>query len=204
MQQIKAAHIDVIYKIEEGQQQKIGSYTINGMHKIPLDVLRPSLNTEVGQPYSSLNVTGDRDLIQSYYLSHGYQNAQVNVVQQNDPKNPELVDVTINVDEGHQVFVNKVLVSGLHYTRPSVVTPRVTVRPGEPLDQSALLDSQRKLYNLALFNEVETAVQNPSADQPHKNVLLLTTEAKRWDVTYGFGFQAQTGTPYRIRRRRHT
>jgi outer membrane protein assembly factor BamA len=193
----KTANIDVIYKIEEGTQQKIGSYTINGMHKIPVEALRPSLNTEVGQPYSSLNVTGDRDLIQGYYLSHGYQNAQVSVVQQNDLKDPELVDVTVNVDEGHQVFVNKVLVSGLHYTRPTVVTPRVTIRPGEALDQSALLDSQRTLYNLALFNEVETAVQNPSADQARKNVLLLTTEARRWDVTYGFGFQAQTGTPYR-------
>ena len=52
-------------------------------------------------------------------------------------------------------------------------------------------NDQRKLYNLALFNEVDTAVQNPSAEQPRKNVLLLTTEAKRWDVTYGFGFQAQ-------------
>jgi outer membrane protein insertion porin family len=193
----KAAHIDVIYKIEEGEQQKIGSYTINGMHKIPVDAVRSSLNTEVGQPYSSLNVTGDRDLIQTYYLSHGYQNAQVNVVQQNDPKNPQLVDVTVNVEEGQQIFVNKVLVSGLHYTRPTVVTPRVTIRPGQPLDQSALLDSQRRLYNLALFNEVDTAVQNPGADLPHKNVLLLTTEAKRWDITYGFGFQAQTGTPYR-------
>ena len=192
-----SAHITVVYKIDEGQQQKIGSYVINGMKKISPDVLRPSLNTEVGQPYSSLNVTGDRDLIQSYYLSHGYQNAQVNVVQRDDAKDPQLVDVTVNVEEGQQVFVNKVLVSGLHYTRPAVVTPRVTVRPGAPLDQSALLDSQRKLYNLALFNEVDTAVQNPAADQPHKNVLLLTTEAKRWDITYGFGFQAQTGTPYR-------
>jgi outer membrane protein assembly factor BamA len=192
-----SAHIRVTYKIEEGQQQKIGSYTINGMKKISPEVVRPSLNTEVGQPYSSLNVTGDRDLIQGYYLSHGYQSAQVSVLQKNDPKNPDLVDITMNVDEGQQVFVNKVLVSGLHYTRPAVVTPRVTIRPGQPLDQSALLDSQRKLYNLALFNEVDTAVQNPSAEQPHKNVLLLTTEAKRWDVTYGFGFQAQTGTPYR-------
>lgn len=192
-----SAHIRVVYKIEEGQQQKIGSYTINGMKKISPDAVRPSLNTEVGQPYSSLNVTGDRDLIQTYYLSHGYPNAQVLLVQHNDAKNPELVDVTMNVEEGQQVFVNKVLVSGLHFTRPSVVTPRVTVRPGEPLDQSALLDSQRRLYNLALFNEVDTAVQNPSADQPRKDLLLLTTEAKRWDVTYGFGFQAQTGTPYR-------
>jgi outer membrane protein insertion porin family len=28
-----------------------------------------------------------------------------------------------------------------------------------------------------------------------KNVLVQLTEAKRWDVTYGFGFEAQTGTP---------
>ncbi len=193
----KSAQIDVVYRIQEGAQQKIGSYQINGMQEVSVDVVRSSLNTVVGQPYSSLNVTGDRDLIQSYYVSHGYGNAQVTVVQKNDPANPSLVDVTINVVEGSQIFVNKVLISGLHYTRPTTVAPRVTIRPGQPLDQTALLDSQRKLYNLALFNEVDTAVQNPAGDQLHKNVLLLTTEAKRWDVTYGFGFQAQTGTPYR-------
>jgi outer membrane protein insertion porin family len=192
----KGRQITVVYKIDEGTQQRIGSYIIQGMRQIPEETLRPSLNTEVGQPYSSLNIAGDRDLIQTYYLSHGYQNAQVTVEQKDDPKNPELVDVTMIVDEGHQVFVNKVLVSGLHNTRPAVVTPRVTIRPEQPLDQSALLDTQRRLYNLALFNEVDTAVQNPNGDQPRKNVLLLTTEAKRWDVTYGFGFQAQTGTPY--------
>ena len=69
------------------------------------------------------------------------------------------------------------------------------VHAGDPLDQTALLDTQRNLYNLALFNEVVAAVQNPQGDAPRKNVLLQLTEAKRWDVTYGFGFEAQTGTP---------
>jgi outer membrane protein assembly factor BamA len=119
------------------------------------------------------------------------------VVQHTDPQNPALVDVAMNVSEGSQVFVSKVLVSGLHFTKPRVVAPRVTVRPQQPLDQSALLESQRGLYNLALFNEVDTAVQNPNGQQPQKSVLLEASEAKRWDITYGFGFQAQTGTPYR-------
>ena len=66
---------------------------------------------------------------------------------------------------------------------------------GDPLDQSALLETQRNLYSLALFNEVNAAVQNPTGDAPEKNVLLQVTEARRWDVTYGFGFEAQTGTP---------
>jgi outer membrane protein assembly factor BamA len=42
---------------------------------------------------------------------------------------------------------------------------------------------------------VITAVQNPSGDAPRKNALIQVTEAKRWNVTYGFGFEAQTGNP---------
>ena len=59
----------------------------------------------------------------------------------------------------------------------------------------ALLQTQRNLYNIALFNEVVAAVQNPAGRRAEKNVLLQLTEAKRWNVTYGFGFEAQTGTP---------
>ncbi len=192
----KIAHLTITYVIDEGQQQKIGKYEIVGASKISIDELRPLLNTQVGQPYSSLNVGGDRDTVLSYYLSRGYESAQVNIFQETDPKDPALVNVRMSITEGDQVFVNKVLVSGLHYTRPEVVARRVSIKPGEPLDQSALLDTQRSLYNLALFNEVNTAVQNPNGDQPRKNVLVQIAEAKRWDVTYGFGFQAQTGTPY--------
>ena len=65
----------------------------------------------------------------------------------------------------------------------------------DPLDQSALLDTQRSLYNLALFNEVNTAIQNPNGDESYKNILLNITEAKRWDISYGFGFEVQTGAP---------
>jgi len=76
-----------------------------------------------------------------------------------------------------------------------VVARQVKVHAGDPLDESALLDTQRRLYDLALFNEVVSTVQNPDGDDPRKNVLLQLTEAKRWDVTYGFGFEAETGTP---------
>jgi len=97
--------------------------------------------------------------------------------------------------EGPQVFVDRILLSGVHYTKPRIVEREFRLHPGDPLDQSALLDTQRNLYNLALFNEVNTAVQNPTGDAMRKNVLVQLTEAKRWDLTYGFGFEAQTGTP---------
>ncbi|MBW4027211.1 MAG: BamA/TamA family outer membrane protein [Acidobacteria bacterium] len=191
----KLARLRVKYQIDEGVQQRIGKYTIVGAQKIPLASLTPLLNTQSGQPYSSLNITGDRDAVLTYYLSKGFSQAQVNVAQKPEAHNPNLIDVTMRVTEGDQIFISKVLTSGLHYTKPRTVDERILIHPGEPLNQSALLETQRKLYDLTLFNEVNAAVQNPAGDELRKNVLLQFTEARRWDIEYGAGFQAQTGNP---------
>jgi len=117
------------------------------------------------------------------------------VKQQPEAGDSTKTDVTLEVTEGRQVFVDRVLLSGVAHTRPNVVGKQVKVHAGDPLDRSALLDTQRRLYGLAVFNEVNAAVQNPDGDDALKNVLLQVTEARRWDVTYGFGFEAETGRP---------
>jgi outer membrane protein insertion porin family len=88
-----------------------------------------------------------------------------------------------------------VIVSGVERTKPAIVQQRITLHPDDPLNQTALLQMQRRLYDLALFNEVNTAIQNPNGDESYKNILLNLTEAKRWDISYGFGFEVQTGAP---------
>jgi outer membrane protein assembly factor BamA len=191
----KPEGLAVTYVIDEGTQQKIGKYVITGNKEISRETLDSVINVLSGQPYSAVGISGDRDSILTYYFSHGFDHAQLNVKQQPEQGHPELIDVTMNIDEGERIFVNRVLISGLSYTRSATIEPHVLVRPGDPLDQSALLETQRQLYDLTLFNEVNTAVQNPAGDELRKNVLLQFTEARRWDLSYGFGFQAQTGNP---------
>jgi outer membrane protein insertion porin family len=185
----------VTYRIEEGTQQKVGVYHINGVSPAQLADLQPKLSLESGQPYSPTNLAADRDEILSYFLDRGYDHARVTVQQNPAPQDPNLVDVALNVSAGDQIFVRNVIVAGLHYTRPSVVNRQILVKAGQPLDQSKLLDSQRRLYNLTLFNQVTTAVQNPEGDELRKSVLVQFDEARRWNVVYGAGLQAQTGTP---------
>jgi outer membrane protein assembly factor BamA len=191
----KVEELAVTYQIDEGKQDLIGEYEITGNKKVALITLEPLLTTEAGQPYSSTTIMGDRDSILTYYYSHGFDHATVKLAQKPESGKPNRIDVTLQVTEGDQIFVDRVLVSGLHYTRPSTVAPHILMKPGEPLNQSALLETQRQLYDLTLFNEVNTAVENPRGDELHKNVLVQFTEAKRWDLSYGVGFQAQTGNP---------
>jgi len=194
---LKLAVIHVTYTIDEGPQQTFGAVTLAGVDATRQADVQKLLNTQSGQPFSLITVSGDRDAVLGYFVSRGFDQARVEIKQQVEPTDATKTDVTLNVVEGQQVFINKVLLSGVNHTREKVVEGQILVHPGDPLDQSALLETQRNLYNLALFNEVVAAVQNPTGEAPEKNVLVQLTEARRWDVTYGFGFEAQTGTPTR-------
>jgi outer membrane protein assembly complex protein YaeT len=193
--QLKEAQLTVAFVIAEGAQQKFGSVDITGVDPSRQKAVRDIATAQTGQPFSFFTLSGDRDAILSFYLSQGFEHAKVDIAQQIDPQDKSRTDVTLRVTEGQQVFIDKVLLTGIAHTRPSVIKSQLLVKAGSPLDEGALLQTQRNLYNLALFNEVNTAVQNPDGDSPSKNVLTQLTEAKRWDVTYGFGFEAQTGTP---------
>jgi outer membrane protein insertion porin family len=195
--ELKIAEIAVTFTIDQGKQQEFGPVGFTGVDPGRRQALLGLTNARAGQPFSLITLSGDRDEILSYYLSNGFDQAKVEVKQTVAPADKSKTDISFNVTEGKQVFIGKVLESGIHFTRPITVNQQVTVHAGEPLDQSALLETQRNLYNLALFNEVVAAVQNPAGDAQQKNVLVQITEAKRWDVTYGFGFEAQTGIPSR-------
>jgi outer membrane protein assembly factor BamA len=192
---LKVGEIAVTYTIVEGLQQKFGKVALNGVDASRMEAVRGLINAQPGQPFSLVTVSGDRETVLQYYLSNGFDQVRVEIRQNKESKDADKTDVALNVTEGQQVFVNRVLLSGVEHAKPKVVQQQILVHSGDPLDQTALLQTQRNLYNIALFNEVVAAVQNPDGDAPEKNVLLQLTEAKRWNVTYGFGLEAQTGTP---------
>ena len=191
----KTAPLSVIYHIEEGKQVRVGSVQLEGTEHTEPARLTPLLNTAPGQLFSPQNLAGDRDALLTDYLSRGFDQVAVDVSQQVEGSDPGKVDVVFHITEGQQIFVRKVLITGLHYTRPETIAKAITIRPGDPLNPAVLAETQRNLYEFALFNEIDTAVQNPAGGETYKTVLLQAVEARRWVLTYGFGFEAQTGTP---------
>jgi outer membrane protein assembly factor BamA len=186
----------VVYRIEEGEQQRVGTVRLEGAENMDVKKLTSLLNTAAGQLLSPQNLAGDRDALLTEYLSRGFDQVRVEVAQQIDPAEANKVDVVFHITEGPQIFVREVLLTGLHYTRPDTVARAITLHPGDPLSEAALTETQRNLYEFALFNEVDTAVENPTGGETYKTVLLQAVEARRWVLTYGGGFEAQTGTPH--------
>ncbi len=193
----KLAVVRVTYEIREGVQQKIGVVEIVGAKQLPEASLLAQMNTRPGEPYSLTTLAADRLQLFDYYYRHGFSQADLTFERHPSKDNANLIDIVVRIHEGNPFYVNQVLISGLHYTRPQVVDKLLEIHPGDPLNRNRISDTQRRLYNLALFNEVDTGIVNPRGTQPRKDVLLNLTEAHRWNYDYGFGFEVQTGTPQR-------
>ena len=194
-----ASQLAIELNIKEGPQTRVGSVSVQGNLIIAGEQLMElaELSTSEGQGFDESSLADDRDRILGVYFKNGFTNATVDVsyTPVASPDEQPRVAVIFTVHEGEQFFVNQMFLSGVHYTRPGVARREFRMKAGEPLSQQDMLETQRHLYDLGLFNEVDTAIQNPDGTESRKNVLVAVREAKRYTFDYGVGFEFQTGQP---------
>lgn len=203
----KTGDLLVRFQVHEGQQARVASLTIEGNHAFSDEEIMGVVASTPGQPYSDFNVSTDRANILALYYNEGFPQAEVEATSENVPVTQTVnqssennapvggganaVQLVYHITEGPQTRVNRILVAGYKYTREGIIRRQVSVQPHEPLRASEVVDTQRRLYNLGIFNRVTVAPQNPNGSDSQKDVEVLVEEAKRYTLAYGGGFEVQ-------------
>ncbi len=189
----KPHHIAVIYRIHEGPQVLVGTLTIRGNHAFSTGIIRNLLTIAPGQPYSPVKTATDRDSILSLYYNAGYEQARMQV-RVHPARAADRMDVVYTITEGRPEYVHRVYIGGERFVRREVIASHLHLYPGQPVNQLAMINAQRRLYNLGLFTDVRLAPQNPAGVQRQKNILVNVHEARRWIFSEDLGLQVQSGT----------
>jgi outer membrane protein assembly factor BamA len=220
----KEGDVFVRFAIQEGEQTRVASLSIEGAHAFKEEELLGVIASAPGQPYSDFNVTIDRDNILAMYFNEGYPEATFTSTAErvaeetgkadktpNTPGNDKSqkkeeekerkakleaaqaapVRLVYRIAEGPQTRVRRILLSGYSRTRQGVIWREIRVKQGEPLREGDVVESQRRLYNLGIFNRVTIEPQNPDGSDPDKDIVVLVEEAKRYTMAYGGGFEVQ-------------
>ena len=186
----KTGDLFVRFHITEGAQTRVAALELEGNHALSNDELLAVAGSTPGQPYSEFDVTSDRDNMLALYYNEGFPDAQFES-QVSDAGVPNRVKLIYRITEGKQVEVERLLLSGYHYTRRDAIAREVQVKPGEPLREGDVVESQRRLYSLGIFNRVAIAPQNPEGTDPEKTVVVAVDEGRRYTIGYGGGFEVQ-------------
>ncbi|MCL5005554.1 MAG: outer membrane protein assembly factor BamA [Acidobacteria bacterium] len=183
-------HLFVTLDIQEGVQTLVGNLTLQGVTADRQKELLPHLANRPGHPYSPQNEQKDRNTILQYFANHGYTHAKVDT-SSSPSSTSHVVDVDYRVEPGREEYIQRIVLLGNTHTRDGVVQRELSFRPGEPANESNLLESQRRLYDLGLFNQVQIAPENPGTTETKKSILVNMEEARRWTLGYGGGLEVQ-------------
>ncbi len=113
-------------------------------------------------------------------------------------KQPAIVDITMNVKEGEQYFVNRITFVGNTTTLDSVVRREVRLLENGVFNTEALKFSIKKINQLGYFKEIEGGPDNPKVEkvpgQKNKvDVTLKVQEQNRNQLTFGAGVSQYEG-----------
>ena len=215
--QQKEGNLFIRFVINEGVQTRVAELSIRGNQAFGEGELTAVIASSPGQPYSEANVGSDRANILALYFNEGFpqatfestaepvtpaapENSAGTLVDKSSetraekkvaPPEQDSVRLIYTIHEGPQTHVRRVLLTGYDHTRPNVIQREVQVQPAEPLREGQVVDSQRRLYNLGVFNRVTITPQNPTGTDPDKDMVVLVEEAKRYTIAYGGGFEVQ-------------
>jgi outer membrane protein insertion porin family len=185
----------VRFQIAEGRQSLVAELQLEGNRALSDDALLGVIGSTAGQPFSDFNVTADRDNVLALYYDRGFPQARFTPNAQELPPGADggepRTRLTYHIEEGPPLRVASILLDGYEHTRPGVVGREVQLQPGQPLSEGAVVETQRRLYDLGIFSRVSIAPQNPGGSDPDKNVTVLVEEARRYTIGYGGGLEAQ-------------
>lgn len=103
---------EIWLRIVLSPRPRISKINYNGMKKSEIEELEPRLNMIVGNQITPNIIDRAEILIKKHYDGKGYKNADVNVLQRDDPESEDQVIIDINVDKQDKVKVNQLIIEG--------------------------------------------------------------------------------------------
>ena len=184
-------HLAVAFVAQAGPRAAVKALEVEGPPLPPSGDDRgpEELALRAGLPYRLSDVARSRDTLVSAWRRAGYLDARVRPeVALSDARDE--ARVTLVVEPGPRTIVEHVVLSGLGRTRATVVEREMVLRSGEPFSFERVLESQRRLSGLGIFERVSIAELDPERDR-RRDIVVSVQEAPRTTWSWGLGYSEQ-------------
>jgi outer membrane protein assembly factor BamA len=185
---------DVTVRLREGRRTTVEAIEFSGQQAIPLAELTRDAALSPGDPLVWEKVKATQVALLNRYRGRSYLYARVEVKQllDADPARAQ-ARLRFEIEEGPQVRIGRILVSGHLKTREAVIRGALAVREGALYDPGSLDRSQAALLRLGVFRSVGLRLQDPEVAEPVKDLLVEVSERPWQTVTAGVGFSLANG-----------
>jgi outer membrane protein insertion porin family len=198
----------------EGNRYRIGDFKFAGNKVVTSESLRPLFDLKSGDFYNQKEIRDGFQKARDAYGSRGYFEftgyPEFNYRDQANPDappepapaqgkasqgalgGPPIVDVTMQIQEGKQYFINRITFVGNTTTRDNVIRRELRLYENNVFDTEALKYSVRRINQLGYFKPLEGPPQDVFIDktqgrEDQVDLRFKLEEQNRNQVTFGAG-----------------
>jgi outer membrane protein insertion porin family len=186
-----ARKLRVTIRVEEGPQYRIGDLTIKGNRLFAEIEIRRIIRTQSGGIFSRETVQKDVVAITDRYAERGYLFADVAPITEIQ-RGGTIVNVSIEIVEGRQAFINRVEITGNARTRDKVIRREVLLVEGDVFNSAFLQASRRSLEATGFFEDVKLDTRRAAAED-RVDVVIDVKEKPTGAFSIGGGFSSVDG-----------
>jgi outer membrane protein insertion porin family len=208
----KTRWIELRIPVSEGSRYKVNSFDVAGNTVVKSEALKPLFKLKPGEYYSQKQVRKGFQKAQEIYGAGGYMeftgypdykfSDEPSAAEPQAPKalaaldtkqaGPPTVDVTLQIQEGKQYFVNRIIFSGNTTTRDNVIRREMRLYENNVFNTEALKYSIKRLNQLGYFKALEGPGKDVNVDKVPNvdnkvDVKMKLEEQNRNQLTFGAG-----------------
>lgn len=186
--------VDITLNIAEGQPLVAERIELDGFDVLPPRVrarLERTLAIKPGQPMDRALIQASREAGLDQLKDHGYPYATVRVIEAPGSAERQRV-LRITADTGPLTRHGELGIQGNSSVSDEVIRRQLTFHRGDIFSQSKLIESQRNLYALEVFQFVNIQAVRKEGEQPPEIPTRVTvTEGKHRKVNFSLGYGSE-------------
>jgi outer membrane protein insertion porin family len=184
--------IRISITVNEGQPQRVDRVALEGFDVVPpreMRILRRQLPLQPGAIADRAQITATQTMATRALQDRGYPLALVSTEETREAD--KRVSLTLRASPGAMARYGTVTVAGNMSVGDDVITRTLAVKPGNRFSLATIQLSQRRLYDLGLF---QLATVKPETEQVVDGVVpvnVTVAEAKHRQIRLGAGYGSE-------------
>ena len=176
--------VNIIYKIKEGSRSILNSIEINGNSSLSNKEIEKILNLRIGKPFNSVDLGLRYANLEFEFHKIGklYFN-----LEQEYFKNTN-IDLKLNIIEGPDVFIDKILFKGLNEVDSVYVLRELNFQSGDKYNSEKILLTERYIFETSLFSLVNILPKKSNRSGNWVNVVIDLKELEKRNLLIEPGF----------------
>jgi outer membrane protein insertion porin family len=177
--------------VTEGPRYRVGVIELDHGGVIPENRIRRVIALEEGAAFNTSRFEETTSNLYSLFHEQGYIYASIDA--RRSPREDHIIDVSYRIVEQEPARINRILITGNRKTRDKVIRRQLMASPGDVFKRSRVLRSQREVYALGFFDDIQLDSRNADRETGAIDLVLNVQERTTGSASLGAGVNSQAG-----------